>query len=147
MLVSLYYFRRSQKNISDTCDLESYVKNLEGNQRLTPCFHAAHINGKLVADFLIRYEQLDEDIKKLETQLNCPGLLDTFHSIKAKGEIRPRERTVTCEIYCKNPNAKSAVDKLLLEQQNDFEFLRKYWHAYKAKLEADMAKYHQSIAS
>ena len=97
-----------------------------------------HINGKIVTDFLMRYEQLDKDIGKLEEKINCPGLLKTFQELKINTKQRPSQRTSSYEMYAKYPQAKLIIDAACYETMDKYEFTRKYWLDYKAKLEADI---------
>ena len=123
---------------------KEFAESRQSDIQKYPCFHTeAHVDEKIAADFLIRYEHLDEDIKNLETKINCPGLLDTFQSIKAKGNLRPR-RTAPYEMYSIYPKAKSIVDEILYEQQSQYEFLRKYWPTYKSKLEEAITRHQKS---
>ena len=100
-----------------------------------------HEEGKILTDFLIRYESLDEDIKKLESKIDCPGLLKTFRSITAKKNIRPKENSSSCEIYSRYPNAKLTIDQRCSEHAEKHEFFQKYWPIYKSKLEKDIREY------
>ena len=93
---------------------------------------------RLLTDFLIRYEHLDEDIKELEIKINCPGLLDTFQSFTARGGIRPKIGTAAYEMYSKYPAAKAIVDERCKEAAKEYEFFGRYWPAYKARLEDAM---------
>ena len=95
---------------------ERVIKNLRG----------LHKEGKILIDFLIRYENLDEDIKELETKIVCPGLLETFQSITAKKNIRPKDNASSCEIYSKYPNAKLIIDQRCSELAEKHEFFQKY---------------------
>ena len=96
---------------------------------------------KLLTDFLIRYEHLDEDIKELEIRINCPGLSDTFQSITTKKGIRPKVGTAAYEMYSKYPAAKTIIDERCNEAAKKYEFFRRYWPDYKARLE-DAIKVH-----
>ena len=100
-----------------------------------------HIEGKIPVDFLIRYENLNEDIKNLEGKINCPGLLRTFQDITAKGNRRPQTGTSCSEIYSKYPKAKIIIDKRCYENADKYEFFQKYWFTYKFQLEKTMRIY------
>ena len=94
-----------------------------------------HDGGKIAADFLIRFEHLDEDIKKLEKKINCLGLLQTFQDCGVKKGIRPEEASLY-EMYSKHPREKLIIDSMYYENINKYEFIGKYWLTYKAELES-----------
>ena len=100
---------------------------------------------RLLTDFLIRYEHLDEDIKELEIKINCPGLLDTFQSTASKKGIRSKVGTAAYEMYSKYPAAKAIVDERCKEAAKEYEFFSRYWPDYKARLE-DAIKAHDSCS-
>ena len=86
-----------------------------------------HIHGKSVLDFVIRYENLVEDIEKLETKIALPGLLGTYQSISAKRRIRLVTGTSPREVYLRYPRAKLMIDQLYQENYDKYELLRKYF--------------------
>ena len=140
MLISQYYW--SQHVSSNTIDFERYVAK-KGRRpfRLIYGLHegeAEQSTGvkKLLTDFLIRYEHLDEDIKELEIRINCPRLLDTFQSTTKLQNIRPKVGTAAYEMYAKYPAVKKIVDKRCKKAAKEYEFFSRYWPAYKARLEA-----------
>ena len=158
-LISRYYFRRRQPNRAKIVTIMkslfpfkppkagfAHSISFRPHCRNVACFKTIHVDGKIVTDFLIRYEHLEEDIKKLEAKINCPGLLDTFQNVKAKGNFRPKG-TAPYEMYSIYPEAKSIIDEILYDQQNQYEFLRKYWPAYKSKLEEAITRHQKSTAS
>ena len=53
-----------------------------------------HINGINVIDYIIKYENLQQDISLLEKKINTPGLYQTFTRMNAKGNVRPQQATV-----------------------------------------------------
>ena len=140
--ISLYHFGkyRSQENKK-----KSPGKNFEEfaikNKRVLRNLCSLHGEGKILIDFLIKYENLDQDISELEVKIDCPGLLKTFQSITAKKNIRPRESTSSCEMYSKYPNAKLIIDQRCSELAEKYEFFQKYWPMYKSKLEKDIEEY------
>ena len=140
--ISFYYFKKHTfqqnkkrppgKNIEEfVIKDERVIKNLRG----------LHKEGKILIDFLIRYENLDEDIKKLETKIDCPGLLETFQSITAKKNIRPKDNASSCEVYSKYPNAKLIIDQRCSKLAEKYEFFQRYWPMYKSNLEKAIEEY------
>ena len=99
-----------------------------------------HIKGKIAADFLIRYEYLNEDIKKLEMNIGCPGLLKTFQGINAKKGFRPQTGASSYMMYSKYPDAKLMIDKRCSLNIDKYEFFRKHWPMYKAILEENLTQ-------
>ena len=108
--------------------------------------YGLHIEGKIAADFLIRYEHLIEDIKILESKINCPGLLQTFQGITAKGHYRPKTGTASYEMYFKYPDAKKILDEQCSKDASKYEFFQKYWPMYKVELEKAIAHYESHLS-
>ena len=139
--ISWYFWRkRSEKPSEVKEDFEEFIaanfrkKNIRSNPLLD--YYQIHINGKSVADFIIRYEHLNEDIKKLEEKIACPGLLETFLSLNAKGDIRPKKGTSLYDVYSKYPKAKAKIDEMYCKYLDEYELIQEYWPAYKAELDA-----------
>ncbi len=138
MLISAYYFFNSKGKRAKKGAFEKYLTITN------PCFNVIrglHQDGEILADFLIRYEHLEEDIKKLEAKIDCLGLLETFQSITAKKNLRFKEKASSCEMYSKYPNAKLIIDQRCSELADEYEFFQKYWPPYKSKLERDIEAY------
>ena len=128
MYISAYYFM-----VKGKIPFEQFITKY---QRVHSHLYSLHNKeGKLLTDFLIRYEHLDEDIKTLETKIDCPGLLKTFQSINAKGNRRPEKGTSSAEMYSKYPNAKLIIDKRGYKAADKHEFFKTYWPEYKQTLE------------
>ena len=143
-IISCYYWMQYRQ--SKTIGFKKFISKERG---LNQCIYDLHEEKaeqstgvkRLLTDFLIRYEHLDEDIKELEIKINCPGLLDTFQSITAKGDARPKIGTAAYEMYSKYPDAKTIVDERCKEAAKEYEFFGRYWPDYKARLE-DAIKTH-----
>ena len=132
-----YDFQQNKKRPPEK-NFEAFVIK---DKRVIKYLRGLHEEGKILIDFLIRYENLDEDIKKLETKIDCPGLLETFQSITAKKNIRPKDSASSYEMYAKYPNAKLIIDQRCSELAEKYEFFQKYWPMYKSKLEKDIEEY------
>ena len=61
---------------------------------LSDNFNITHIKGINVIDYIIKYENLQQDISLLEKKINTPGLYQTFARMNAKGNVRPQHATV-----------------------------------------------------
>ncbi len=72
---------------------KDYVYNCS-DTILSENFNITHIHGINVIDYMIKYENLQQDISLLEKKINAPGLYQTFARITAKGNIRPPDATV-----------------------------------------------------
>ena len=140
-LISYYYWIcRFPAKKPDS--FESYAID-SGIDRVLENYHKLHIKRKLATDFLIRFENFDEDIKKLEDLIDCNGLLDTFKNIRAKSDLRPdTEESSVTKVYSEYPTAKIKLDEALSEKFNRYELLQKYWQFYKSKLEEDLHRSH-----
>ena len=97
--------------------------------------HLIYIKGKLVVDVILRYEHLIEDIKKLEEEIACPGLAETFASVKTKAHTRSTQGTSLYEMYSKYPEAKRIMDQFYYDNLDKYELLEKYWLPHKTELE------------
>ena len=138
MLISGYYFFPNKEKRAKKGFFEEYLAK---NNREFRAIYGLHENGEILADFLIRYEHLDQDIKELESKIGCPGLLETFQSITAKQKPRPKENASSYEMYSKHPNAKLIIDQKCSELVEKYEFFQKYWPMYKSKLEKNIEEY------
>ncbi len=140
--ISLYHFTKYDFQQNKRWPPE---KNFEAlvikDKRVIKNLRGLHEKGKILVDFLIRYENLNEDIKQLETKIDCPDLLKTFQSITAKRNIRPKGNASSCETYSKYPNAKLIIDQRCSKLAKRHEFFQKYWPMYKSKLEKDIEEY------
>ena len=90
------------------------------------------IKNRLVTDFLIRYEHLDEDIKKLEIKIGYPGLLETFQNIKDKSDFRPPRKDIYT-VYSQNPMARAIIDKVY-ESMMQNDLVARYYPIYRERL-------------
>ena len=133
-----YYFwkKRSEKLTVIKKDFEEFISFTCRRRKNNPLmdYDLVHIAGKSVVDFVIKYENSTEEIKQLETQIACPGLLETYQSINAKS-LRPKQGTSLQEVYSVYPKAKLMIDLLHYDNLNKYELLREYWPAYKHELE------------
>ena len=139
--ISFYYFKKNMQEKRKRPLRENFEEFVIGNKQILEKLCGLHENGEILADFLIRYENLAEDIKELEAKIDCPGLLETFQSITAKKNIRPKEKASSYEMYSKYPNAKLIIDQRCSELANEYEFFQKYWPLYKSDLEKAMQNY------
>ena len=139
--ISWYFWKkRGEKPSEIKEDFEEFIASIsrEKNIRSNPLldYEQIHINGKSVADFIIRYDHLSEDISKLEEKIACPGLQETFLRINAKANIRPSKRTSLYEVYSRYPRAKVIIDEMYYEHLGKYELIQEYWPVYKAELDA-----------
>ena len=133
MLISYYYWLKRLPSTKAE-DFENYALK-RGIKWLINNYKKLQIDGKLVTNFIIRYESLNEDIKKLETKVGCDGVLESFTNINAKSDFRPKtESTSPYKIYFEHPKVKIKLDKELHKNFGDDE-LQKYFSAYKSELE------------
>ncbi len=138
--ISWYFWKKRREKLSEIKeDFEEFIasscrqKRIRSNPFLD--YYQIHIDGKSIADFIIRYEHLNEDIKKLEEKIACPGLLETFLSLNAKGGIRPKKTASLYDVYSKYPKAKTMIDEVYYGYSDRYELMQEYWSAYKTELE------------
>ncbi len=143
--ISWYFWKKRREKLSEIKeDFEEFIASScrEKRIRFSPFldYYQIHIDGKSVADFIIRYERLNEDIKKLEEKIVCPGLLETFLSLNAKRNIRPEKTTSLYDVYSKYPKAKAMIDEVYYRHSDKYELMQEYWPAYKAELDAILGR-------
>jgi hypothetical protein len=95
-VVSQYFYRtkshRRPKSPQEWCLANKHVLGLNNLQYM--------IDGKVVVDHFIRYENFQEDIEALEAlRPALQGLYQTFASISAKGSSRPKEGASVQEMF------------------------------------------------
>ena len=125
-VISSYYWRKSKKSLSLFT-----INRLKSLEHLWD-YKLLCINNRLTTDFLIRYEHLNEDIKKLEIKIGCPGLLQTFQNIKDKSNYRPSGKDIYT-VYAQNPIARAVIDKIYGSRMNN-ELIARYYPTYKERL-------------
>jgi len=110
-VVSSYFFhKREKKIIFSSEDFENFclkIRTKTFNRNIRNYF----IGKQQIIDFYLRYESINEDIKKLENKFTkLRGLADLFSEIKSKAQYRPKNIT-NKEIYSKSPKAREFVAK------------------------------------
>ena len=134
-----YYFwkKRAEKLTSVNKDFEQFISWACRRHKNNPLmdYDLIHISGESILDFVIRYENLVEDIEKLETKIALPGLLETYQSIGAKRHFRPTTGTSLYEVYSNHPKAKLMIDSMYYENLDKYELLREYFPIYKSEIE------------
>ena len=90
------------------------------------------IDNRLAVDFLIRYEHLDEDIKKLEMKIGCPGLLEIFNNTFEKNNFRAPGQDIYT-VYFKHPVIRARINKICEEFMGN-EVVAKYFPLYRERL-------------
>ena len=136
--ISWYFWKKRGSHATTVGeDFESFVASECLHHKDNPLmdYDLIHINGQAMVDFVLRYEHLAEDIKKLEVKIGCRGLSDTFKGIHVKGQLRPTQGSSLGEVYAKHPKAKAMIDRMYYENYDKYELLRKYWPPYKSEVE------------
>jgi hypothetical protein len=107
-IVSRYFYQEGGKKkiVYSPDDFENFCfKNKKFNRNINKYF----IGKEQIIDLYLRYETINDDIKKLENKfIQLKGLADLFSQIKSKGQYRPKDIT-TKEIYSKSPRAQKFV--------------------------------------
>ena len=90
------------------------------------------INNRSAMDYIIRYENSEEDIKSLEIKIGCKGLLETYRNCQKKRGIRyPGQDVYT--VYSKHPIAAAIIEKYAADHIQN-ELIKKYYPLYKKRL-------------
>ena len=80
------------------------------------------IDGRNVLDHVIRYENLHEDILSLEERIpSLAGLFDTFKTINAKAQYRPKALSLS-QIYSDAPKAFQIISLLCENEMKTYKF-------------------------
>ncbi len=128
-VISEYYWSQRKKQRPNVNMTQWFFKKLN---KSFPLYDKLCINNRPVIDFLIRYEHLNEDIKKLEIKIGCPGLLETFQNIRTKSNIRPPGKDIYT-VYSQNPIARAIMDKWY-EKTKQNELIERYYPIYRERL-------------
>ena len=131
-MISFYFYTHL---VSRGFALKSFVGFILhiGNYMIAENFSMLCIDKKSVVDFIIRYENSDEDIKILETKIDCIGLLNTYQQKHLNKQIRLPEHDI-CKVYSKHPIARAVIDKYFSEYAEQNELIQKYYPLYKERL-------------
>ena len=105
-MVSKYFW--NQRNVAEKKREPFDQWFLNAPQEASMNMRIAPISGEFAMDRIIRYEALEKDINAL----GIDGLWDLFSSIRAKGNIRPRNKPESSPMY---ENRAKVVD-LIREQ-------------------------------
>lgn len=132
LMISNYYWHSfHERGIDKIFNLYVLQKTSEAfirNNYMMLC-----IDNQLAIDFLMKYENLHEDIKKLEKLINCPGLLELYNQDHWMKNVRLPGQDVD-KVYAKYQLARAIIDKDLTEAMGN-KLIRKYYPMYKKKLD------------
>lgn len=79
---SMYNFYKNSRNVIKENNLNDFITNLSNYQGIdrnlvfNPCFDFISINNVIEVDYILKYENLQEDFKKLCNTLNLPVNID-----------------------------------------------------------------------
>lgn len=109
VMVSMYFWRVDEHHRS-SISFEQFVECRRDRIPLNKQLY--EIDGEGVVDFMIRYEDFDADLERLEGLVpGLRGLASTFRGIRAKGHTRPASvRTV--DMYEEAPRARALIGEL-----------------------------------
>ena len=131
-IISLYYFECKALNKPTPRSFNEYVL-LSGNIQIKNNFNRLCENQQSLVDYIIRYENADEDIMALEKKIGCAGLLDKYKSMSRKTGIRPPGQDIF-KVYSNYPIARELVDAYFTKAMERNELIQKYYPLYKERL-------------
>ncbi len=131
-IISLYYWEHIGLKKPQPVNFRTYVL-LSGNRQIERNFRRLCDGQKSIVDFIIRYENADEDITDLEWKIGCVGLLNKYKSRSEKTRIRPHGQDIF-KVYSKYPIARELVDTHFTEAMERNELIQKYYPLYKERL-------------
>lgn len=80
------------------------------------------IDGNPIIDFMIRYDHLREDLSNIESRFpRLKGLADTFSSLNAKGQHRPKTAQMN-DMYKDAPRALSLIYNVCIDDIEKYNF-------------------------
>ena len=131
-IISLYYFESRVLNKPLPNSFNEYVL-LSGNIQIEGNFSMLCEKRQSLVDYIIRYENADEDIMTLEKKIGCVGLLDTYKSMSRKTGIRPPGQDIF-KVYTKYPIARELIDAHFTKAMKQNKLVREYYPLYKERL-------------
>ena len=96
------------------------------------------VNNKSIIDFIIKYENFNEDIKKLENRINCPGLAKTLHNNKIHSQYRPSGQDIYT-VYARYPLARAIIDEYFANNMKN-ELIQEYYPLYKKQIDLKLGE-------
>ena len=136
-MISWYYWlhkTRTRFNLIEPFTLFTYDQIFIAIQNYT----MLSIDNKSIINFIMKYENLDEDILILEDRINCPGLSKTFKNTKAYSQYRPFHYDVYT-VYAKYPLARAIIDEYFANNMEN-ELIQKYYPTYKKQIDSKLRK-------
>jgi hypothetical protein len=108
--ISIFFWKNTKRKKRP--NLENFTEYFRSHQFLLETNYEHYmIRKKNVIDYFIRYENFEEDMLTLESEVpGIRGLWDTFKGIAAKSETRDRSHTRQ-EIFEANPEINALVEK------------------------------------
>ena len=131
-IISLYYFECKALNKPLPKSFNAYVLLL-GNTQIERNFNMLCENQQSLVDYIVRYENADEDVMALEKKIGCVGLLNKYKSMSVKAGIRPSGQDIF-KVYSKYPIARELIDAHFTKAMEQNELIRKYYPLYKERL-------------
>ena len=137
-IISLYCYHHNNQAFRGL-----YPKNFnqyllkQGIELVARNFSMLCIDRRCVIDFIIRYENREEDIKTLEKKIDCNGLVDAYKSTNRHTRLRPPGQDIF-KVYSKYPIARSLIDMHFSQVMNDNELIQKYYPLYKERLSQEI---------
>ena len=134
-IISLYFYHHNHEACRDRIYEENFNKYLlqVGIRHIEQNFSMLCINRRCVIDFIIRYENIDEDIKTLEKKIGRRGLLNTYKSLIVNSGCRPPGQDVF-KVYSQYPVARALIDIYCSRIMNNNELIQNYYPLYKERL-------------
>jgi len=116
VLVSKYFWNQRNIEVRNRMPFSEWI--LKYPQKATMNLRIAPINGEFSVDKIIRYEALEQDINAL----GIDGLWTLFSSIKAKGNIRPKDGPITNAMYLNQAEVVHVIRDLCAEEIKFFGY-------------------------
>lgn len=103
--ISRYFWEGGEKT---GLSFEEFILKFPGI--LKENYMITHIEDRPAVQQFIRYENFEEDTKRLEQKTGANGLWEVFKDIKAKSNIRPKKGTEPELLFSQSPKARQVVE-------------------------------------
>ena len=120
LTVSRYYWSHRKEGNTSPAHFRSWL--LTRPEILRKNFNITHIDGTCAVDFMMRYENLKDDVTSFARKVGLPDtLFDEFSALKAKGHYRPKAAK-TSELFAGFDEGKAVVAEIFAPDIADFGY-------------------------
>lgn len=120
LTVSRYYWSHRKQGNTSPQHFRAWL--LSRPEILRKNVNITHIGGTCAVDFMMRYEQLKDDVGAFAARVGLPDtLFAEFGALKAKGHYRPKDAS-TSELFADFPAGKAIVAEIFAHDIADYGY-------------------------